>query len=71
VKLVLQDVVLVNKIPTTVLVVTVSELTSQLVNVHQDTMKKKIILVSHVCQLVKLVPMLPNVLVVILNITDT
>jgi hypothetical protein len=52
VKLVLQDVVVVNKILTIVLVVPVSESMNLLVNVHQVIMKKLIFHVNHVWPLV-------------------
>jgi hypothetical protein len=70
VKLVPQDVVLVNLILITVLVVLVSELNNQLVDVQTEPMKKQITLVSSVNLLVSLVPMLKLVIPVTLITTD-
>jgi hypothetical protein len=70
VKLVLQNVVLVNKTLITVLVVLVLELMLQLVDVQFLTMKKLISLVIHVCKNVLLVPLVTLVILVTVNITE-
>jgi hypothetical protein len=71
VKLVLKDVVLVNKTLITVLVVLVLELKLHSVDVQFLTMKNQLIfLVLHVCKNVLLVPMVLLVILVMLKISE-
>lgn len=70
-KLVLKDVVLVNKTLITVLVVLVLELKLHSVDVQFLTMKNQLIfLVLHVCKNVLLVPMVLLVILVMLKISE-